>query len=271
MAVYRLVSYPESPPKMSKKTSQIALWFGGSLLVALACFPLIYRAQAISDRFHIPGSLLAGAISLFCLGSFLVAFLTGLALRARPKYLREYGRQWWELTPDGMTHGYPGKPDRFVPVDALVGFSIQRGRTGVSVAEPFTGFLLSDSLADRDALWNALRGMGVPELPARSSWQGSLRVLPALALVLPCLIAVIYTKSLPLELLGGLGYLLLDARSQWTIAKRNLPFRHPLRQRSFYFSLMLSAFFIGIWFLPLHHNQGHRAKPPSPGPLTHSR
>lgn len=258
MAIYRLESYPDAPRRMQGKAPRFAFWLGAALLAAAACVPLMLHAHALADRLRLPAEWLGNAIAVLFGLALIAALLCALLLLHRRKYLLDYGRQECELTPEGLTYSGPGQPARFTPADALLSFSVRRGRTCIKAAEPCKGALLPSELANRDALWNELRLMGVPELPARSPWASFGKLMLALVPLYLCLIAASSVQAPAAKLLLCAPFVLFMVRAQWTIARRDDGERSPWKQQSFYLGIISSALLALLFLLPWHK---HRNRP----------
>ncbi len=146
-------------------------------------------------------------------------------------------------------------------MDALLSFSTRKDATAVYVTEQFESFWLPRTLAERDAFWNQLRGMGIPERPSSSLGRALMAALPSLAVISLLLIPFWYAHSLPLRIFCALAYLLYMGRLQWKATRRQDSARSPARQLDFYVQLFTSSAIVLVSLLPIHH---HRTGPSQP-------
>ncbi len=258
MAIYRLTSYPDAPPSLQRQGRAAAILLTIAVSVAVASFFLMLHAES----FAIWHGWLRPAIRVALIVPFTIAGMAAvgsvLVLLARPKLLREYGRQSWELTPEGLTYSYPNKPDRFVPIDALVGFSVRKDRTAVRTAAGYTAFLLPASLGEHEAFWNELRLLRVPQLPPpplAGIWIKLAILLPPIGL---CTYGMLSSHNLAVVILCGAAYAAFMARAQWSTLSRQNPGRPPSREPALYVAtlpwLLLTALHAWDVARPPHHH-----------------
>ena len=254
MAIYRLTSWPEPPPKLYRNRRR-------------AVYVLVLAVLLLAGGiwlFHLGGILTGPLPSFFAILLFeltlavalVTALFAALHLLTFPKRIRKEGLQNWELSPVGFTHRYPGRPDTFVPADALTGFFTRKsGSITLRATKPSLALFLPSSLADREAFQAELRSMRIPEQkpPARIT----LRLCSSLLFSQGC-IGLAYLSHRPLLILvGGLGFAAWYARLMWTSARRSTPDRSPWKSAFFYIATIPWLLITAIRFYDAAHPHRH--------------
>lgn len=170
MALYRLSSYPDPPPSIVRTGKRAPWLFAGLLPVGILLAWLLGHWAAACDPSYV--RIAKGLMSCVAMLVGVGLVITGAQWFFGKRVYDVYGRQTWEITPAGITYRYPGRPDQFVPADALMSFAVsQKGGTILRAAAPYKGLWLSPHIADREALRAEFRALRIPEARSTSSWR----------------------------------------------------------------------------------------------------
>ncbi len=272
MAIYRLTSWPEPPPKLYRNRRRAVYVLVLAVLLLAGGVGLFFHLGGIPTG-PLPPFLAILLFELILAVALVTALFAALHLLTFPKRIRKEGLQNWELSPAGFTHRYPGRPDTFVPADALTGFFTRKsGSITLRATKPSLALFLPPSLADREAFQAELRSMRIPEQkpPARIT----LRLCLSLLFSQGC-IGLAYLSHRPLLILvGGLGFAAWYARLMWTSARRSTPDRSPLRSAPLYIATIPWLLITAIRFYDAVHPHRHSHYRPAPQRMqrsTHTR